>query len=75
MSNNPLSDISLDEILDGDIVEEYPVDESIDNSNAGDAVVYEVNGRYFQVITWNDRALDHRAGSVEVNEVEVDDEE
>jgi hypothetical protein len=63
----------LEEILDGDIVDAYSVDESIDNSNAGDAIVYDVGGRHFRIITWNERALDHIAGDIDIDEVEVED--
>lgn len=67
---------TIDELEnEGMIVESFPIDESLDNSNAGDASVYEYDGRLFQVIVWNDRALDHKNGEVEISELEVDDDE
>jgi hypothetical protein len=49
--------------------EQYPVDESQDNSNAGDAIVYEFMGHKFEVITWNEQAIDHKEGEKEMNKL------
>lgn len=53
----------------GNPLDAYPVDESQTVANAGDAILYELNGRKYQVIIWNDRAVDHVTGSKEVSEV------
>ena len=53
----------------GNQLDAYPVDESLTVANAGDAILYELNGRKYQVITWNERAEDHVTGSKEVSEV------
>lgn len=53
----------------GNEIDRYPVDESQTASNAGDAVLYEMNGRKFEVITWNDNAEDHEPGETTVNEI------
>lgn len=59
----------------GEAIEEYPVDEGQDNANAGNATLYSLDGRLFQVVVWNDRAIDHTDGEVTVTEVEIDDDD
>lgn len=53
----------------GNPLDTYPVDESMTVPNAGDAILYELNCKKYQVIIWNDRAVDHVTGSKEVSEV------
>lgn len=44
-------------------IDNYPVDESQTVSNAGVAVVYRYYRERWQIITWNDNAVDHVEGS------------
>ena len=48
---------SIEQIEDyGDVIEEYPVDGSVDGvttSNVGDAVVYFLSPEYVEVVTFN----------------------
>lgn len=60
---------------EGIVLEQYPVDESQSVSNAGDAVVYNWNDRFFEVITWRDNAEDHREGEVKISEIFHEDED
>lgn len=62
-------------VLNGNIVAEYPVDESQDNSNAGDAIEHEWKGYHVEVITWNALSLDHDIGEIAVSKVWRDDDE
>lgn len=64
----------LSRIVASDEVNRYPVDESQTISNAGDAVVYEYYGRLYEVITWNEFAVDHEPGSITVTQLENKDE-
>lgn len=59
---------------EGNKIDSYPIDESMDNPNAGDAVVYDYNGKKYQVITWNEKAEQQRAGDKTINELDDDDE-
>jgi len=53
----------------GNMLDCYPVDESITVPNAGDAMLYELNGRKYQLTVWNERADEHECGSKEVREI------
>ena len=53
----------------GYLLDSYPVDESQTVSNAGDAELYELGGKKYELITWNDRAEDHSDGDETVNEI------
>ena len=53
----------------GNMLDSYPVDESITVPNAGDAMLYELNGRKYQLTVWNERADEHECGSKEVREI------
>jgi hypothetical protein len=53
----------------GNQLDRYPVDESQAVANAGDAVLYEMDGRKYEAITWNERAERHRPGSTTVTEI------
>lgn len=69
MEEEPLENL-IDIIEEkGVIIDEYPVDESQEIINAGDAVVYEYNGRKYEIITWNEEAVKHRQGDKEINEI------
>ena len=50
----------------GDLIDEYPVDESQTNSNAGDAKVYAYLGEEYEITTWNDRANRHDEDEQEI---------
>lgn len=54
---------------EGKLVDEYPVDE-LSNPNCGDAKVYLYEGKYYEIITWNDYALEHEEGEITCNEIE-----
>lgn len=56
---------------DGEFIQDYPVDESQTNSNAGDAVVYWFDNGAYEIITWNERAENHKAGDKEISKVDV----
>ena len=45
----------------------YPVDESQTVSNAGTGVIYLYRGKQYEIITWNDRAVDHEPGSKSIS--------
>lgn len=67
---NAIAEITAEDLENhGNEIDRYPVDESQTASNAGDAVLYEMNGRKFEVITWNDNAEDHEPGETTVNEI------
>lgn len=61
----------------GEVIDEYSVDEGLDNSNAGNATLYDYKGKLYEVVVWNNRALDHSEGDVTMAEVtrDVDDDE
>lgn len=61
----------------GEFIDEYIVDEGPDNSNAGNATLYDYKGKLYEVVVWNERALDHKEGDVTMAEVtrDVDDDE
>jgi hypothetical protein len=61
----------------GEVIDEYSVDEGLDNSNAGDGTLYDFKGKLYEVVVWNNRALDHKEGDVTMAEVtrDVDDDE
>lgn len=63
----------LSRIVASEIVSEYPVDESQSVCNAGDAVVYNYWGRRYEVITWNERAMEHNAGEISVSNLAFKD--
>jgi len=71
MKNNKIKKIETN----GTFVTEFPVDESMNNPNAGDAQVYivkENNPKRFavyEVITWNSSAIDHKEGDKTVSEI------
>lgn len=46
----------------GKIEMEYSIDESIEVSNAGDAIMYRLDGLAYEIVTWNKNAEKHRAG-------------
>ena len=73
---DPEFDLPTAEELDnhGNAIDAYPVDESQTVSNAGDAVLYELNGKKYQVIVWNENATEHEPGSKEVSEIPEDEE-
>lgn len=61
--------ILIDQVTDfGELIDEYPVDESQMVSNAGDAEVYvidtDANGirQVWEIITWNQNAVSHEPG-------------
>lgn len=54
-------------------IRRYMVDESQMISNAGDAVVHEYNGIIYEVITWNEMAMEHEPGTVTVSQLERED--
>jgi hypothetical protein len=67
MKNQP----SIDDVRHkGEFIDEYSVDESQDNSNAGNATLYDYKGKLYEVVVWNNRALDHQDGQITMNEVE-----
>lgn len=53
----------------GEYIDAYSVDEGLDNSNAGGATLYRYKGKLWEVVVWNDRALDHKAGSITMSEI------
>lgn len=59
---------SVERILDtGTVLRQYPVDESQDNSHAGDALLIRTpDGKLHEYIVWNERAENHQAGEVSV---------
>lgn len=67
---------SIEDIEDfGDEMESYPVDESMMNSNSGDAIKYEYNGRIYEIIHWNNRAVDHEHGSKQITDITPEDKD
>lgn len=67
---NAIAEVTVEDLENqGNELDRYPVDESQANANAGDAVLYELNGKKFEVITWNERADDHEPGFQTVNEM------
>lgn len=63
----------LSRIVDSEIVDRYPVDESANVCNAGDAVVYNYWGRKYEVITWNENAVEHESGEISVSNLAFKD--
>jgi hypothetical protein len=53
--------------MNGDLVDEYPVDESQTNSNAGDATVFFYKGYYYELIHWNNNAEYHNVNKPTIN--------
>lgn len=53
----------------GEFIDAYSVDEGLDNSNAGGATLYRYKGKLWEVVVWNARALDHKAGSITMSEI------
>lgn len=67
---------SIDDVRHkGEFIDEYPVDEGLDNSNAGNATLYDYKGKLYEVVVWNSRALDHNEGDVTMAEVSRSDDE
>ena len=67
---------SIDDVRHkGEFIDEYSVDEGLDNSNAGNATLYDYKGKLYEVVVWNSRALDHKEGSVTMAEVSRSDDE
>lgn len=67
---------SIEDVEDfGDEMENYPVDESMTNANAGDAIKYEYNGRIYEIIQWNNRAVDHEQGSKQIADITPEDKD
>jgi len=61
--------VLIDQVTDlGELIDEYPVDESQMISNTGDAEVYlldtdaEGTRQVWEIITWNQNAMSHRPG-------------
>ena len=63
--------------IDGDLLDVYSVDESQAVSNAGDAEIYFYEGKRYEIITWNDQAMEHEKGDKQMSELsyEYTDEE
>jgi hypothetical protein len=51
---------------EGQLLEAYPIDESQTVSNAGTAELFRHKGKIYEIITWNERAEEHKAGSKEM---------
>jgi len=62
-----------DVLENGEFLYDYPIDESQTNSNAGDAEVFEYEGKKYEIITWNDRAIEHEEGEKEIAELPDED--
>ena len=50
----------------GTIISSYPVDESQDVSNAGNATLYKYKGGICEIIEWNELAIEHKQGKKEI---------
>jgi hypothetical protein len=61
----------------GALQDAYSVDESQAVSNAGDAEIYLYEGKRYEVITWNNEAMEHEDGDRSMSELfyEYTDEE
>ena len=59
---------------DGDLLSEYPVDESQQISNAGAGELYSYKGRKYEIITWNTEAMEHEDGEQEISEILEEEE-
>ena len=55
----------------GQLLYSYPVDE-MGNPNCGHAEVYLLNGKKYEIINWNEDALENECGHQEI--VELKDE-
>jgi hypothetical protein len=55
--------------VDGDLLDTYSVDESQAVSNAGDAELYFYNGKRYEIITWNNQAMEHKTGNKNMSEL------
>ena len=69
--NNQDKDASLINIIEneGEEINHYPVDESIDNTNAGNAIVYLWDTRYWEIIEWNNNVINHIAFSKTISNI------
>ena len=56
----------------GEFIDAYPVDESQQISNAGDASRYEYGGSIYEIITWNQCADEHEPESKTISELDID---
>ena len=66
---------SVSEIEGGDEIESFIVDESMSVPNAGDAVIYNYDGKKYMITTWNTEAEEHEDGEKTVSELPDDDDE
>lgn len=69
LAKNVLDDMIFEIQQEGKILYEYPVDESQDNSNAGDAVEYSYKGKRYEIITWNSRAIEYKRGQQTISKL------
>jgi len=59
----------------GEHIDSYSVVEGLDASNAGEATLYNYKGKLWEVVVWNDRALNHKSGEVTMDEVDRESDE